>query len=620
MAKWLLLLGHTGNNRPIPRHSMSVVNTNFNSVLPKLLPLPMPKPVQGALERVLGIRHIERVYSTLCATDNRLPIAEKLLQYLEVTHRAAQRDIDHIPRKGPAVMVVNHPFGILEGAVLATILSRVRSDVKFMANGILTAIPEVRDLLIPVDPMGGGRSTQGNPGGLRKSLRHLEQGGLLVIFPAGEVSHFQWKERSITDPQWSAAIARILEMAGRRTPGLTVVPAYVDGANSVLFQLLGLLHPRLRTAWLARELLNKRQASVEVRVGSGISLDKLLAIPGSEERVAYLRWRTYLLAERKDYKPRTSAPLRGRGSAGPADEAVCPISASVPAEILSAEVNGLAPASLLARSGDLAAYLASAAEIPGVLREIGRLRELTFRAAGEGTGKSTDLDSFDQTYLHLFVWNEKKQEVAGAYRLAATDSAGPQGLYTATLFRYDNAFLDRIGPALELGRSFVRAEYQRSFAPLLLLWKGIGKYVARNPRFKVLFGPVSISNQYHSISRQLMVSFLERDALLKDWAKLVSVRNPFVAARNNELPKAGFDIEDLSDIVSDIEPAQAGVPVLLRQYLKLGGKLLGFNVDPNFSNALDGLILVDLTKTEPKLLERYLGKNEAAEFMAFHKG
>ena len=218
------------------------------------------------------------------------------------------------------------------------------------------------------------------------------------------------------------------------------------------------------------------------------------------------------------------------------------------------------------------------------------------------------------------MWSEKKREVVGAYRLAPTDSALPDGLYTATLFRYDRTFLNRVGPALELGRSFVRAEYQKSFAPLLLLWKGIGKYVARNPRYKVLFGPVSISNQYQSISRRLMVSFLERNALLKDWAPLVSVRNPFAAARSNDLPESGFDIEDLSDVVSDIEPARAGVPVLLRQYLKLGGKLLGFNVDPNFSNALDGLILVDLTKTGPKLLERYLGKDEAAKFLAFHKG
>ncbi len=403
-------------------------------------------------------------------------------------------------------------------------------------------------------------------------------------------------------------------MASRRAPELAVTPVYVDGANSVLFQLLGLLHPRLRTALLARELLNKRQARIEVRIGSAIPVSKLLAIPSDDERIAYLRWRTYLLAERNSFKPRTNLPLlRREGRSGQME----PIAPPRPAEELSAEVARLAPARLLDRSGQLTVYLAPAYEIPAVLAEIGRLREITFRAAGEGTGKASDLDAFDPHYLHLFVWSEKAREVVGAYRLAATGSARSRGLYTATLFQYSDAFLDRMGPALELGRSFVRPQYQKSFSPLLLLWKGIGKYVARNPRYRVLFGPVSISNQYQSISRSLMVSFLERHALLKDWAELISVRNPFRAGPKGALPQSGFDIDDLSNVVSDIEAGQAGIPVLLRQYLKLGGKLLGFNVDPNFSNALDGLILVDLTKTEPKLLGRYLGKDEAAAFLAF---
>ena len=591
-------------------------NTNLNSVLPSLLALPIAKRVEGALERILGINEIRRVYDELCQTQDNRPIAEKLLQFLEVSFTAAQRDLDQVPSKGPVVMVVNHPFGVLEGAVLATVLRRVRSDVKFLANGILTAIPESRDLLIPVDPMGGVNATQANPGGLRKALRHLEQCGLLVIFPSGEVSHFQWKQRAVTDPQWNVSVARILEAAARRAAGLSIVPAYVDGANSVLFQLLGLLHPRLRTALLARELLNKRQARVELRIGSPIAVEKLLAIRADEERVAYLRWRTYLLAERKHYKPRTALPLSRRDDRSSKTQSIV---APAPAEQLYADVARLAPERLLARSGDLVAFLAPAEEIPTVLTEIGRLREITFRAAGEGTARSTDLDSFDSHYLHLFLWNEKAQEVVGAYRLAATDRAGHAGLYTATLFDYDQQFLDRIGPAVELGRSFVRPEYQRSFSPLLLLWKGIGKYVARNPRYKVLFGAVSISNQYQSISRRIIVSFLERHALLNDWTRLISVRNPF-KGRTSELPKTGFDIEDLSDVVSDIEPARAGVPVLLRHYLKLGGKLLGFNLDATFSNALDGLILVDLTKTEPKLLDRYLGKNEAAAFLAFHRG
>ena len=592
-----------------------MVHSNLNSVLPNLFGFPLPAAVEGALERVLGIRDIRKVYGQLTAGTDERPIAEKLLQFLDVEYSASERDFDHIPRKGAAVMVVNHPFGVLEGAVLATLLSRVRSDVKFLANGILTAIPEIRDLLIPVDPTGHASATQTNPRGLRKALRFVEQGGLLVIFPAGEVSHFQWKQRGVTDPRWSAAVARVLEMAGSRAPEMVVIPAYVNGANSVLFQLIGLLHPRLRTAMLARELLNKRRAKVEIRAGNAIPISKVLAIPSNEERIDYLRWRAYLLAERNRFKPRTDRPLvrrEGRLST------VVTIAAAPAAELVAAEVARLAPERLLDRSGSMAVYLAPASEIPTVLTEIGRLREITFRAIGEGTGKAVDLDEFDQHYLHLFVWSEKHNELIGAYRLAATDSV--HDLYTATLFQYSAAFLDKLGPAIELGRSFVRPQYQKSFSALLLLWKGIGKYVARNPRYKVLFGAVSISTQYQSISRRLIVSFLERHAGLKDWAGLVRVRNPFRSGSVDQLPRAVLDIDDLANVVSDIEPSQPGVPILLRQYLKLGGKLLGFNVDPNFSGVLDGLILVDLTKTEPSLLERYLGTKEAAQFLAYQRG
>jgi putative hemolysin len=369
---------------------------------------------------------------------------------------------------------------------------------------------------------------------------------------------------------------------------------------------------------LVRELLNKRNRLVELRIGSLISSKKLLEIPTPQERTEYLRWRTYVLANRPDYKARTSVPLKNRvrrshqAANGPSQPArLCP------------EVASLGPGRLLAKTGDLVVYIAPARLIPAVLGEIGRLRELTFRAAGEGTGKPTDLDRFDSEYLHLFAWHAGKGEIAGAYRLAGTDKVND--LYTATLFKYGDAFLQKMGPALELGRSFVRPEYQRGFAPLLALWKGIGAYIARNPRYRVLFGPVSISNQYQAVSRELMVGFLERHASLREWMGLVSNRNAFRKRRRAAVlpsvgPGFGMDAEDLSDVVSDVEPSRTGIPVLLRQYLKLGGKLLGFNVDPEFSDTLDGLIVVDLLKTERKLLERYLGKRETSEFLEYQKG
>ena len=569
----------------------------------------IPKPFRGALARLLGFAQLERIYDS---TTKDRPITEQFLNRLAVTYRVSELDLRQIPRTGATVIVANHPFGILEGAVLATVLERVRPDVRFLANQMLSAIPEIRDFLIPVDVLGG--NAQGNSTSLRRSIEFLQNGGCMVVFPAGEVSHFQPTKRVVADSAWHTSVARLIEAVSRKGVAISVVPAYIRGSNSVLFQILGILHPRFRTALLVRELLNKRNRLVELRIGSPITHKKLLEIATPKERTEYLRWRTYLLAGRREFKPNTSLPLLNRSQR----RLTATIEAISDREILTSEVAALPREQLLFQSGDLEVYVAHALKIPAILGEICRLREVTFRAVGEGTGKAIDLDRFDSSYLHLFVWNAAKRDIVGAYRLAGTDVTSD--LYTATLFKYNGEFLDKLGPALELGRSFVRAEYQRGFAPLLALWKGIGAYVARNPRYKTLFGPVSISNQYQSVSRELMVAFLERGASLRDWTGLISGRNPFKRRFRNSLPSRGFDLEDLSDCVSDLEPSRTGVPVLLRQYLKLGGKLLGFNVDPEFSDTLDGLIVVDLTKTEPRLLERYLGKAEALEFLQHQKG
>ena len=292
-------------------------------------------------------------------------------------------------------------------------------------------------------------------------------------------------------------------------------------------------------------------------------------------------------------------------------------------------MRGLPLESVLLESGDFTVFLARAGQIPCLLREIGRLRELTFRQAHEGTGKACDLDGFDRHYLHLFIWNHAKQEVVGAYRLGQADYIlprfGKHGLYTSTLFNYKTALLERINPALELGRSFVRAEYQKNYAALLLLWKGIGSFVARNPKYKILFGPVSINNQYHAISQQLMVNSLRLNNYLPELAKLVKPKRPFHAKIlrrfDGSISNAAIsDINEVSNLIADIEPNQQGIPILLKQYLKLGGKLLAFNQDQNFSNVLDALILVDLTETPLKILERYMGRDGASNFVAYHEG
>ena len=279
---------------------------------------------------------------------------------------------------------------------------------------------------------------------------------------------------------------------------------------------------------------------------------------------------------------------------------------------MAAEIARLPETSVLLASGEFRVIEAGAADIPLTLKEIGRLRELTFRSVGEGTGKACDLDAFDRSYRHLFLWNAVRCEVAGAYRVGRTDElvagAGPRGLYTSTLFVLKRRFLDRIGPALEMGRSFVRPEYQKSYSPLLLLWKGLARMVVRDPRYRMLFGPVSISNSYKNASRRLMASYFEGAATSPGLARLVRPKTPLRG--QHWLARAArtlvHDLDDLLTIIDDIEADTKGIPVLLRQYLKLGGKILAFNVDRDFADTLDGLIVVDLLAADPRQLERYM--------------
>jgi putative hemolysin len=274
--------------------------------------------------------------------------------------------------------------------------------------------------------------------------------------------------------------------------------------------------------------------------------------------------------------------------------------------------------------GDFLVAVAAAGKIPVTLREIGRLRELTFRGVGEGTGHPCDLDSFDADYLHLFAWNRAARQVVGAYRMGLTDQivarSGVAGLYTRTLFRYSHALLARIGPAIELGRSFVRPEYQRDYAPLLLLWRGIARFIATRPAYRMLLGPVSISNEYHSLSKMLLMRFCQANGAGDDLRRLVVPRHPprlrgFRHVERELLATAVDNAEDVDELVAEIEADRAAMPVLLRQYLRLNARLLAFNVDPDFGDVLDGLMLADLTQVDRPMLVRYMGRDAADGFL-----
>ena len=572
----------------------------------------LKKPLWILAEQLLGLRRCQQLYDRVSAEHSELPFAEQALKTLNVRYQLNSHERARIPACGPCILIANHPFGGIEGLILMELLEKQRPDFKVMANAMLSRIPQLRDRLINVDPFGGSDAARTNLTPLRHSLNWLKQGGVLVIFPAGEVASRQGSGE-ITDPAWSSTLPRLV-----RRSKAPVLPVFFPGENGALFQWAGRIHPRLRTALLPRMVLNKTGQTLPLRIGNLLPAKKLAAFSSNQALNDYLRLRTY------------SLNLAGETSVGTTPEPVTekgqPICAALPPATLESEMAALPQHQRLVQSGEFDVVVFTAAQAPGLLNEIGRLREVTFRQVGEGTGHSIDLDRFDEAYTHLCLWNHKQRELVGAYRIGRVDELlgryGADGLYTSTLFDFQPQLLERMHNALELGRSFIRPEYQRSYAPLLLLWKGIGHYLVNNPQYRYLFGPVSISNDYSTNSRRLMVDTLTRYFMVKEWSGLVSPRLPvpvtplkiqgISAQQSDPLLR---DMEEISALVADLESDNRGIPVLLRHYLSLGGKLLAFNLDPDFGNVIDGLLLVDLHQTERKQLQRYMGREGHSSYL-----
>lgn len=587
------------------------IHTGVLAHAPALAGLP------GFASKLLPLEQAHDLYRRACNGPEH-SVLENLLRAMNIDLQVNSADFERIPKKGPVVVVANHPYGLLDGAVLAVVLARARPDVKVMTNFLLEGVPELEQCCIFVDPLHTQQSKERNRRALKQSMEWLHQGGMLAIFPAGEVSHWQMPQGPVADPRWNETAARLI----RRT-GAAALPVFFCGQNSLRFQFVGALHSRLRLAFLLQEFLQQQGKQVALRIGSTIPGDAIEDISNDQIATQYLRWRTYLLGERGKVKASRAVAVHVV-LPQKKDQAILP---GLPRELLLRDLEGLGPRRRLAENSDFKVYSAKAEEIPHLLQEIGRLREVTFRAAGEGTGRRSDLDDFDSYYWHLLLWNKSKQELVGAYRAANTAEVvaerGIEGLYTSTLFRYDARLLNKMGPALELGRSFVRPEYQRQYAPLLLLWKGIARLVSRRPETPVLFGAVSVSNTYTRASRELIFSFFEERKRQDELAGLVTPRRPFRPGRLRKWDcraacKALRDLDELSQPIADVELDGKGLPILLRQYAKVGGKFLGFNVDRKFSDVLDGLVLVDLRETEPTVLERYMGREAVAEFRRHH--
>jgi putative hemolysin len=509
---------------------------------------------------------------------------------------------------GGLMLLVDKPYGLIEGSALVALLGSLRLDLRIFEDEVLEADPAGTALCL-------GPGTEAER--WQRAGTHLRQGGTVAFF-VERASRRRLRSKLGVELERGRHLAALA-----RETGVAVQAAHWKGGKRRLaLRALGLDKPGLRRAALSRGPLAKAGARLDLQLGTPVPPARMKTFATDADAAEYLALRQWLLRHRglrasevKPLRPLHNAPKQR------------PLASPLPKEVLLQELAALPPQARLAESGDLVCYLAEAWAIPSLLREIGRVREETFRAVGEGTGQPLDLDRFDQHYLHLFMWNEKDQCIAGGYRLGPTDvilaKYGAAGLYTHTLLHMKPALLRQLDPALEMGRSFVAPAYQRSFTPLMLLWKGVGAYVAAHPRYRRLFGMVSISAEYQALSRELIASYIKQHLFRGDLAKLAVPKRPFGPAyhANRHDPmtwRLGRDLDEVSAWISELEHDGKGLPILFKQYARLGGQFFGFNVDPDFGHALDGMVCVDLVGTEPRTLEKYLGREGAAQFLAYH--
>jgi putative hemolysin len=599
-----------GKSRP-KRKKLLDTSTFFQTPLKRALYGLFLKP---GVERALRVDKLNAIYAAATeAADTPGAFAEAVFQEMGVRYEIP--DLEKLKKvEGPLVVVANHPFGGLEALMLVLLLDKIRPDYKIMANYILERVEEVRDKLVLVDPFGTEESKQKNVAPLKQILTYLKAGGLLGVFPSGQVAALDLKAGKVVETEWNPIVARLIQKTGA-----SVAPVFFFGSNSPLFHLAGLVNERLRTALLLRELTRGTGRRLSFKIGNVIPPETIKKYADPKELTEYLRTKTYLLAanppapQRFLRLPNPLMPLKLRRME--------PVAPPVEPQILAGEISMLPPQTLLYRSGAWSVFCVSAEQAPGILTEIGRLRETTFRAVGEGTGKALDLDAFDRYYLHLFIWNEEKNEIVGAYRIGRCDQilAAKKILYLTTLFDISPDLYGRINPALEMGRSFIRQEYQKAYQSLMTLWMGIGRFLVQHPEYRYLIGPASISGAFHRVSKQFMVKFLGTRYWHSDFARYVKPRYPF-------RPSARFDgyydsfkfsqFHEIQEILDDVENDDRKAPILLKHYLKLGGKVLGFNVDPDFQNSLDVLILTDVPAIPTQTLKKFMGDDGYQSYMA----
>jgi len=551
----------------------------------------------GAIGKLFAIDRANKLADKVEEANSERP-AEVALSELGVSYSVRSQDMANIPLEGAAIIVCNHPTGMLDGIMLIDLLSKVRPDVKFMGNFLLNRITFFKHYFIAVDPFDNPDKAK-NLRGMRESIAHLEAGGMLVIFPSGTVATTHGWSFAVREFPWSRSIMRFVRKAN-----CPVVPAFIEGRNSFIFHALGKIHPLLRTAMLPHEMFNKKGKSIVINIASPLTPKK------AAELQTFDQYANFLKANVEYFRPsgrRRRLRIRRRR---PAPKVPQPIIPAVSRELLHEEMSQIEGEHLLFEQASYRVFFAPPQRIPNILREIGRLREVTFREIGEGSLKEIDTDRYDTYYNHLFIWNSAEDVLVGAYRMGMgaeiVPMIGLKGFYTNSLFRMDKQMLQVMEKTIELGRSFVTKEYQRKAVSLMLLWKGILHILLKYTEYRNLMGPVTISGGLNDVSKMLIVRFLEKHHLHRQLAGYLHPKRGLKGI-NTRIDDSYIDsidsIDFVNKIVVDIERDEFSIPILIRKYLQLNSHVLAFNVDPEFNYCLDAMMLLDLKKVPQETIE-----------------
>ncbi|MCO4822220.1 MAG: lysophospholipid acyltransferase family protein [Flavobacteriaceae bacterium] len=546
------------------------------------------------LMKVLKISSLNKVYNRNKHLSD-LEFLNGILDEFQIKFEIPEEDLKRLPKDGAYITVSNHPLGGIDGILLLKLMLEQRNDFKIIANFLLHRIEPLKPYIMPVNPFEDRKDVKSSISGFKNSLLHLKGGHPLGVFPAGEVSTYR-DGKLVVDKPWEEAAMKLIQKAN-----VPVVPIYFHAKNSKLFYKLSKLSDTFRTAKLPSELLTQKKRIIKVRIGRPISVkdqNEHQSLPDFSE---FIRRKTYMLSNAfEDERKRLDAISSTLKMPKIPKKIVTPVKR----ELLIKEIETLKEDDYrLLKSKNYEVYLAPASKLSNILREVGRLREITFREVGEGTNEAIDLDKFDTYYHHMFLWDVEAKVIAGAYRMGLGskiyEKYGIDGFYLQDLFRFEPELHKMMSQSIEMGRAFIIKEYQQKPMPLFLLWKGIVHTTLRFPEHKFLIGGVSISNQFSNFSKSLMIEFMKSHYYDPYIAQYVHPKKEFKvklkdADKDFVFDATEADLNKFDKIIDEVEPGALRLPVLLKKYIKQNARLVAFNVDPLFNNAVDGLMYIKI--------------------------